>query len=164
LRHTTAQGVQCGGEGGNQLPGRRGSPANTAWTRDGVVTGTRDRAPLFHFWPLDRSRTVQIEGAEDSIVSVRQVRPGGSWMPQRHGGWRRPEVQPSRSAAPLVSGAWWSTPAGSSAEDAGNVAAASFEDRESPRALCWGRRLVPRGRRRHGLPNAPSSIATQDRN
>jgi hypothetical protein len=49
--------------------------------------------------------------------------------------------------------------AGSSAEDAGNVAAASFEDRESPRTLWWGRRLVPRRR----LPNAPSSIATQDR-
>jgi hypothetical protein len=53
-----------------------------------------------------------------------------------------------------TSGAWWTTPAGSSAKDAGNVVAASFENSpRGSRALPRGsalRRLVIRRRRERG--------------
>nr|TKV90387.1 hypothetical protein SEVIR_9G025200v2 [Setaria viridis] len=57
-----------------------------------------------------------IRRTEDSVVLVREVRLRGSWMPPAP--WRRP-------GAP--SGAWWSTPAGSSSEERGDVVTASFE-------------------------------------
>jgi hypothetical protein len=138
LRHTTAQGVQCGGE--REATNSRGAEAlrrATAWSRSGVVTSTRDRG-----WTVFLAAGSSTCGPDRAGRGLGRLsgrcgravaRELDATSAKRHGGGRRP-----RSTAPLIFEAWWSTPAGSSAEDAGNVVAASF---------WWGRWFVPCRRR-----------------
>jgi hypothetical protein len=139
LRHTTAQGVQCGGE--REATNSRGEALRraTAWSRSGVVTSTRDRG-----WTV-----FEIPSTPGSIFSrwIEHVR-------SRSGGQR---TRSSLSGRCGRAGAGChqrqvrhTSARGLVAEDAGNVVAVSFEDRDSPRALRWRRRSVPRRRRRHG--------------
>ena len=105
--------------------------------------------PLVPFQPLDRTRAARIHRGHGRPRKAGSARArDGRWMPpapwRRSGGRRRARRPRTRGTSPPL-------PSRTA------LARSSLGSRP------WGRRLVPRRRRRRELPTAASSIAARDR-